>query len=275
VNFRSIHFMTDVLRKLRLLECADRIIYVKDLVWNARANRIFMSAHRDFPCPASRLAFDAYGTTNRQHYYDSGAKCAAFVADVIKRNLLSDNIRVCEWGCGPARVIRHIRGALRHGNVELYGADYNAESIEWCSKHIAGVKFFQNEPQPPLPFESASFDCVYAISVFTHLSEAMHFAWIKELNRVLRPKGLLMITTHGNMASDRLLQHEKASYDAGRIVVRGGVTEGKKWYLAYHPSEFMRHRLLNEFEILSHSQLLDTTQDLWLARNQEVPQGQS
>ena len=39
---------------------------------------------------------------------------------------------------------------------------------------------------PPLPFPDRFFDFVYSISIFTHLPEAMQFAWLEDINRVLK-----------------------------------------------------------------------------------------
>ena len=46
-----------------------------------------------------------------------------------------------------------------------------------------------------LPFADASFDLVYAGSVFTHLSELAD-AWLLELLRITEPGGLLYLTVH-------------------------------------------------------------------------------
>src|SRR5262249_14848680 len=49
----------------------------------------------------------------------------------------------------------------------------------------------------PLRYRDASFDLVYAFSVFTHLPESLQLAWMGELRRVLRPGGYLLISLHG------------------------------------------------------------------------------
>jgi len=175
------------------------------------------------------------------------------------------NIYILEWGCGPGRIIRHLKDTIKH-NIKLYGSDFNAEAIEWCRTHIEDIEFCVNSDRPPFPFESNFFDCIYAISVFTHLSETAHFEWIKELLRVLKPHGLIIITTHGDSTGGRLLTHERRLYDLGKLIVRGHVKEGKKWYLAYHPPEFVKNELLKECEIISHGQFGHGYQDMWVAR---------
>jgi ubiquinone/menaquinone biosynthesis C-methylase UbiE len=160
-------------------------------------------------------------------------------------------IRHCARTCGP--------------RITLYGTDYNQETVAWCRDHLDGITFHVNGLAPPLPFADAFLDCVYAISVLTHLSEDRHFDWINELARVVRPGGIVVLTTHGDASRDRLLESEKLRYAAGELVVRGQVQEGKKWYLAYQSAAFMRDQLLKNWEVVSHTPY-STTQDAWVAR---------
>jgi len=263
-TLRAVHAIAYLLRKARLLQFVDWIYYLKNLAYNRKNNRAFIAAHKAFAVPPAHLAFDAYGHTDWQSYFDSGAADAKALADIVNRENMARNARILEWGCGPGRVIRHLKDNLKQ-HVELYGTDYNAETIRWCQHNIDGIKFFVNQTKPPFPFESGLFDCVYALSVFTHLSEIMHFEWIREIRRVLKPNGLLIITTHGDTASNRLLSHEKQLYDLGTLVVRGDVKEGKKWYLAYHPKRFVTDDLLKGFDVVLHRQFYPT-QDVWVAR---------
>ena len=164
-------------------------------------------------------------------------------------------------------MIRHLRQLLVDRRASLYGTDYNEESVEWCRANLVGITFERNGLSPPLPFTDQYLDCIYALSVFTHLSDARHFEWIAELKRVLRPGGIVILTTHSDAAVDRLLGSELERYKAGQLVVRGQVREGKKWYLAYQPPDFVRNELLAGWEVVSHAHArMFNTQDVWVAR---------
>ncbi len=230
-----------------------------------QANANFRSAHPGFVVPPAPLAFDAYGNVNNAAYVASGELHAHMIGDIINTHVSGDDIRICEWGCGPARVVRHLRRYLKQPRVELYATDYNKNTIAWARAHIAGIRFEFNDQTPPLPFRENFFDCVYAISVLTHLSEKSHFEWLKEIGRVVKPGGIIAVTTHGDASAARLLQGEKRRYAAGKVVVRGQVREGKKWYLAYQPAVFMREELLADWDVLDHTSFT-STQDVWVAR---------
>jgi SAM-dependent methyltransferase len=100
--------------------------------------------------------------------------------------------RWLDFGCGCGRVARCILAA-RVGEVS--GVDVDRPSVAWARRHL-GPRFQATSPRPPLPFPAASFDVVYAVSVFTHLDEPMQLAWLRELHRILRRGGLLLASTH-------------------------------------------------------------------------------
>ncbi len=258
-----------MLRRARLLSLADSMLYLWKMARSFPSNVRFRSAHPVFATPPSQLAFDAYGYVDHAVYYERGERDARLIADIVNREVAGERVRICEWGCGPARVIRHLRRFLQHEHAELFGTDYNSKTISWCRSHIEGVSFLPNRLAPPLPFDAAHFDCVYVLSVFTHLSEAMHFEWIRELRRIVRPGGIVILTTHSDAAVNRLQGDELTRYNAGNLVVRGQVQEGKKWYLAYQPPPFMRNELLAGWDVISHlPKQFFGTQDAWVARRQ-------
>lgn len=99
---------------------------------------------------------------------------------------------ILEWGCSSGRVLRHFPELVP--GSRCWGCDIDAWSVNWAAANLVPpLKVFRSTTSPSLPLEAGSFDLVYAISVFTHLSD--HFdAWLMELRRVLRPGGFLFVS---------------------------------------------------------------------------------
>lgn len=261
------------LRTLCLLALADRCRFWLRCAQSWSHNRKFRNAHPDFPTPPPRLAFDALNHVDWREYREGGRRHARLFARQIAAHC-SGNLCILEWGCGPGRLIRHMKAELAGMNVTLSGADYNAESVAWCRTNLPGIQFVHNPLMPPLPLSENTFDVVYAFSVFTHLSEAAQLAWARELCRVLKPGGLLICTTHGD--NYRYLlggPREDARYRHGHVVVQGNYAEGKKWFFAIHPPAFVRDNLLKDFakvqQVAPRSED-GMLQDIWMAWKQPV-----
>jgi SAM-dependent methyltransferase len=104
---------------------------------------------------------------------------------------------VLDFGCGCGRALRWFQTALP--DAQLFGADVRRVSIDWCQRHLRG-RYLANDLAPPLDLPSGSIDLVYALSVFSHLAEPQAKAWLAELARVVKPDGLILVSTHGAFA---------------------------------------------------------------------------
>ena len=255
-----------LLRRLRLLPVAEAARYRWAALRGRAGRRDFERRHPSVALPPDDVAYDAYGMLHWDFYWGFGELAAAFIADRISPGRSGG--RVLEWGCGPARIVRHLPARLGSAWA-VHGTDANEKTIAWCSAHMPGVAFESNAAEPPLPFSSSHFDAVYAVSVFTHLSADLHHKWIRELGRVLKPGGLLICTLNGEASRSLLLPFEARAYDGGELVVRGDVAGGTRCFVAYHPPRFVRQQLLREFDIQEHipaPNLLGERQDIWIAR---------
>jgi SAM-dependent methyltransferase len=252
-----------LIRRAGLLGTAERL----RLRWTVlRGNRAqFLREHADVSLPPDESSYDAYGHLSWTGYWNGGRDAASFIAALVLSHRSEG--RILEWGCGPGRVIRHLPALLP--GWEIFGTDRNAQSINWCASNIVGIGFAKNNDVPPLPFPDAHFDCIYNISVFTHLSEEQHYLWAAELVRLLRPGGVLICTVHGDACKDFLLPDEMAQFESGRLVIRDGVDPGSRCFLAYHPQSFVRNRLLRGLQVIEHQPGKTHPlgyQDLWIAR---------
>jgi SAM-dependent methyltransferase len=257
-----------VLRRLKVLKYANYLLFVARYLQKWPENRRFLRRHPEFRPPPAWILFDATAHIHYAGYYRSGIESARDVAALIAKYASRETgLRVLEWGCGPARCLQHLRGLLP--DATFTGTDYNARSIRWCLQNIPGIGFAVNEPQPPLPFGDASFDVVYAISVFTHLSEDNGRRWMAELKRVLADGGIIVFTTRGANYGEFFTAAERERFrNGGVVVVSNNVGEGQKYFLAHHSAAYTRSVLIPPFEELDHQpgQLNTPQQDRWVIR---------
>jgi SAM-dependent methyltransferase len=259
--------ITTLLRKLRLMQPFDYLHFVYQKFKNRKLNNLFVEKNPGVVLPPDYMIYESF-QMNYDNYYNDSVSTAECLISYIEKHLDLLNVKILEWGCGPARIIRHLPRLL-NDSCEIYGSDYNSKTIDWCKKNIPGIIFSKNNLQPPLEYGSNFFDVIYATSVFTHLSEEMHYAWMNELKRICKPSGIIFLTTHGDNCKPKLTDEELKLFEAGKIVVRGNVKEGHRTFAAYQPPEYMRN-LFSDVEILEHVTRKPEgnyiPQDVWIVR---------
>ena len=207
-----------------------------------------------------------------------------FVAYRIFKNCYERHVgpfRSCEavldFGCGWGRIIRFFLKDIEPES--LFGIDHSEEVIHICHQTNKWCKFVMIEPSPPTAFPEQSFDLIYLYSVFSHLPEEMHWAWLKEFHRLLRPDGMLIATTFprdfiqdcktmrddarfnaypqwAKETAKAFMDTEAAlsAYDQGRFCYSSRGADGRWsfWGEAYIPKSYVEERWREIFDICDY-----------------------
>ncbi len=98
---------------------------------------------------------------------------------------------VLDFGCGSG----YGSDLLSEQAKSVIGVDVNKDAIAYCSETFksANLSFELVTPDFKLRFESGSFDLITSFQVIEHIKDTK--AYLSELKRVLKPGGILMITT--------------------------------------------------------------------------------
>ena len=140
-------------------------------------------------CPRS------WSDSDREGYLERGRQSREAIERALPDDWSWSGKSVLDFGCGAGRTIRHL--AHLAPECELWGCDISAPCIEWDRRHLSPpASYVVNGEVPTLPFPDGRFDLVYALSVFTHITN--HWAaWLLEIDRILAPDGRLVATFMG------------------------------------------------------------------------------
>jgi SAM-dependent methyltransferase len=112
--------------------------------------------------------------------------------------------RIMDFGCGAGRTLRHFMAEAESGATEVWGADIDAASVDLLNETVnPPLHVVRSGYMPGLDLEAGSFDLIWSISVFTHLTDNA-LPWLCELHRLLAPGGLLIATYMGRWTSELL-----------------------------------------------------------------------
>lgn len=221
------------------------------------------------PPPRLRLLVDGR-SADAEHFLRVGAQSAQALAAAARDSgsPLEGMGAILDFGCGCGRVARHWASL---DGPRIHGCDYNTDLVEWCRRNLGFMEVARNELEPPTPYADGSFDLIYALSVLSHLEEALQDAWVAEYRRLLRPGGLLVVSVLGDDIRWRLSEEEKRRFDAGRLVVQRPRMSGRNLCTAYHPRSYVSQHLLADFTDVRRFQLgspdVVLMQDAYIARS--------
>jgi SAM-dependent methyltransferase len=189
---------------------------------------------------------------------------------------LTESSQVLDFGCGWGRYARMFLRDVPADNI--WCVDAWDLALQVCEQTGVPGRRVKIEQMPPSGLPSATFDTAFAYSVFSHLSPKAHLAWQEEFARVVKPGGLVFITTQARWFIDNcrdLREHpekqaslwhellaqsfvdydaEVAAYDRGefRYAANGGGPELAAEYYgeAVVPRAFFEENWGTAFEVL-------------------------
>ncbi len=167
------------------------------------------------PFPSRKRMREISGSDDLESFLNVGAQAARATLEVLADAGCDPYAprQVLDFGCGCARVLRHLLPLARRG--DLRGCDIDAKAVAYCRGTMDGASFFANRAEPPLPVADGAFDLIYSISVFTHLGLEPARRWAAELRRALAPGGYAAVSVQGELAWRRVLEDRSLRREFG------------------------------------------------------------
>lgn len=142
-------------------------------------------------------------------------------------NKVKPNERILDLGCGNGRLF----SSLKEKGADYVGVDSSGELVK-----IAKEKYWQENPKfqvveaLELPFPENYFDKVFSIAVLHHIpSNLFRKLFLKEARRVLKPKGLLVLTVW-NLREKSAIYNSLIKYTILRFFGKSKLDKGDIFY---------------------------------------------
>lgn len=221
--------------------------------------------------------------TTGQSGYQTLCEANYFYEDCIEKfsetkNFSSNERTLLDFGTGWGRILRFFIRDFQPNR--LYGVDVYPELLEICRSTFEFGTFIKSEALPPLSLEDQSIDFITGYSVFSHLSEEASLAWIKEFSRIMKPGGIMALTTRGrwfldycesmkekdvegfpkalsNMFED--FDEARDKYDSGEFVhsnahgvTGGGALDASFYGESFIPEKYAKRVYSDYFEVMDY-----------------------
>jgi len=156
---------------------------------------------------------DGYFSDHSAEVYELGVELLfRGLADVMRRQVIppvtravraaggADRLRVLDVACGTGRTLHQL--AVAHPALRLYGVDLSPAYIRLARRrleHVAEVALAVENAEA-MPFADAAFDAVTSVYLFHELPRNTRRAIARELFRVVRPGGVVVIEDSAQLA---------------------------------------------------------------------------
>lgn len=200
-----------------------------------------------------------------------GRESKSVLCDLLPAGWSFSGKKVLDFGCGHGRTLQHFRDEAEQ--AEFWGVDIDQPSVERVRQELCPPMHAQACGEaPPLGLEYGTFDLIWAISVFTHLSDQAT-AWLVELHRLLKPSGLLIATYMGRHHSEvmagepwdedrigrNVLLHTRPWGDGGPMVLMSDWWVREHWGRAFEVVDVVEaHR---QYWAVLHKRSVEVTVD--------------
>lgn len=130
---------------------------------------------------------------NQYFSFHSGKNIIAYIKRYIR---ISKMQAVLDFGCGPGYLLGRLLKICSRG--KCHGLDFSRESIALVNEQFKNNPAFKNAvcvSALPSSFAADSMDLVVSVEVVEHLDDCQLAEILKEIYRVLAPKGYIVVTT--------------------------------------------------------------------------------
>lgn len=238
---------------------------------NRAHNREYRRLHPEAIIPPDYFLYETYRLDYRKFVEDSKVAAAEIIEWTAPWTETATPV-VLDWGCGAGRITRHITDFA--AGAAVYGCDTNEQMISWNRQTGKDVTYSVVDPVPPMLYAPEYFDMVYGFSVLTHIHEGMQEPWLAELYRILKPGGVLLVTTHGRRYLGHLLPWQKGKLRREGMFTKNYPLHGRRMMATYHDPSFFRRMVVRWFEVVGYTDGSTEPgkiggQDLWILRKRK------
>lgn len=192
------------------------------------------------------------GAFGQKHDFFIKAKADVILPALATLNKNTSQLKVLDIGCGVGLVHPYLVGAVG----SLHGADVSSVSLEIAQRNNPDVRYQVYDGQA-LPYADAMFDCALAIAVMHHVPSAQWPGFLREMTRVVRPGGLVLVIEHNplNPATRWVVRHAPMDEGAELLTpwrLRGlmkaaGICQPWTRYILFTPFSGKFFRLLDRW----------------------------
>lgn len=154
---------------------------------------------------------------NQTEYWNNAATRKSFTHPIhrdVFEQWLPFSSRILDCGCGYGRTCAELKS---WGFTEITGVDTSSEMIRHGLSLCPDLDL-RHIKAGPLPFPDRSFDACLLLAVLTCIpSDQSQIELIREIHRILKPGGMLLLSDYPLQTDDRNIERYKQFHDRDNV----------------------------------------------------------
>lgn len=122
----------------------------------------------------------------------------------VFNNLQNSRGKLLEIGFGRGELLQKLQS---NKNISLFGIDISTFSVNSVRKKVMGL--FKKSETTKIPFKSSFFDIVVMLEVLEHIPISKNQIALKEIHRVLKKGGVLVVSVPLNEGLENMISKGK------------------------------------------------------------------
>lgn len=138
-------------------------------------------------------------------YFGCGRSAVECIRKALDTASISpDQIKhILDLPCGHGRVLRYLKAGFPEAKITA--CDLLRDGVDFCSSAFGATGIYSCDEPEAIPLEAGSFELIWVGSLFTHLDAPLWARFLGALREALCPGGLLVFSTHGRTAYQRIV----------------------------------------------------------------------
>jgi SAM-dependent methyltransferase len=235
---------------------------------------VYRMLHREVQAVPPALNRIRVGSRSISRFMEAGRNCYEPIKKAMDKYAPRNGHapRILDFGCGVGRVLQY----FAREDLDIHGCDVDATAIDYMRRAYPAVPTEVNNYQPPLPYPDGKFDIVYSVSIWTHLPPEGQIPWLLEMDRVLAPGGLALLTTIGPYGYRRGTHLWAVKFSIEDLIRDGlrysdydnkGPGTGPSYGAAYHTPAYVMQEWGRHFDVIEVQEgVIDNLNDLIVMR---------
>jgi 2-polyprenyl-3-methyl-5-hydroxy-6-metoxy-1,4-benzoquinol methylase len=208
-----------------------------------------------------------------RRYYEGGGRNTSEIAELLATlgvPLVSAR-SILEFACGYGRVTRHL--VTRVSPTKITVSEIDRDAVDFVTRTF-GVRGFYSTSEPEDLVHGDRYDLVLVVSLFSHLPIQSWARWLRRLEQLVQPGGLLVFSTIPWQTGGRPpIEEQREAFELGMLYSEvnetGGRLSGTEYGTAFTRTEFVEGVVAEHFDgtLVKHLPgALNGVQDVYVLR---------